>query len=252
MADEAVVHGPLPLSSAPAMSADELAECYPWPESGSWVRAMMVTTLDGAAAGPDALSNSVSSPVDQAVFQTTRRRADAVLIGAGTLRAERYTPMRAKPADRAAREAGGQTPAPVLVVASGSLDLPWHLPVWTESDQRPLVITAAGADPERLGEAEQHAQVVVVDQLTPRLIIDALTERQLTRITCEGGPRLLRDLVAADVVDEADITVSPVFAGTGNSPHTPALPQVSTFRLVHVLHGESTLMMRYLAQGREG
>ena len=211
---------------------------------------MMVTTLDGAAVGPDRLSGSVSSPADQLIFNAVRRDADAVLIGAGTLRAEQYTPMRAKPADAARREAAGQLPAPVVAVVSGSLDLPWELPLWHESACQPIVLTRTGAGPEQLATAREHAEVIVLDQTAPDAIIDALVGRKLTRIVCEGGPRLLRDLVAADLVDEADITVSPVFAGTALSPDTAALPQVTEFRLAHALYGDDTMMMRYLAQGR--
>jgi len=241
------VYGPLPLTGGDPLTGDEVAAAYPWPEARVWVRAMMVTTLDGAATGPDGLSGSVSSPADQLVFNAVRRHADAVLIGAGTMRAEQYTPMRAKPADTAAREAAGQSPAPVIVVVSGSLNLPWDLPVWRESACRPLVITSTHVDAGQRELAGEHATVISLDDVTPTAIVEALVERQLTRIVCEGGPRLLHDLVAANLVDEADITVSPVFAGTATSPPTPALAQVDTFKLAHVLHGDGALMMRYLA-----
>jgi riboflavin biosynthesis pyrimidine reductase len=80
----------------------------------------------------------------------------------------------------------------------------------------------------------------------PRSFVDALVGLGLTRIVCEGGPRLLRDLVAADLVDEADITVSPTFTGTAHSPETESLPDVSHFELHHVLTEDGFLMGRYL------
>ncbi|MGH3266694.1 MAG: dihydrofolate reductase family protein, partial [Trebonia sp.] len=177
------------------LTDDQVADAYPWPASGPWVRAMMITTLDGAAAGPDGLSGSLSSTADQAVFNAVRRHADAVLIGAGTLRAERYTPMRAKPADARRRAMDGQRAAPTVVVVSGSLALPWSLPLWTQSTHRPLVLTSTATDPRRLEEARTRAEVIAVPQLTPQAIIDAMIERRLTRIVCEGGPRLLHELV---------------------------------------------------------
>ncbi|HWC22974.1 MAG TPA: dihydrofolate reductase family protein [Flexivirga sp.] len=250
MSEAVPVHGPLPLTDADRLSEEDLLRAYPWPAAGPWVRAMMVTTLDGAAAGPDRLSGSVSSPADQLIFNAVRRDADAVLIGAGTLRAEQYTPMRAKPADASRREAAGQAPAPVVAVVSGSLQLPWELPFWRESTCKPVVLTAVDAAPGPLATAREHADVIVLERTSPQAIIDALVARNLTRIVCEGGPHLLRDLVAADLVDEADITVSPVFAGTEKSPTTAALPQVTEFRLAHALHGDNTMMMRYLAPGR--
>lgn len=251
MSEAGPVHGPLPLTGTNTLTEEDLLRSYPWPGSTRWVRAMMVTTLDGAAVGPDGLSGSVSSPADQLIFNAVRRDADAVLIGAGTLRAEEYTPMRAKPADSERREAAGQLPAPVVAVVSGSLELPWELPIWHESACRPIVLTEVGAaDAGRLATAREHADVIELEQTSPQAIVDALLERKLTRIVCEGGPHLLRDLVAADLVDEADITVSPVFAGTEKSPSTSSLPKVTEFRLAHALYGDDTMMLRYLAQGR--
>lgn len=232
------------------LTDQEVAQSYPWPNSGRWVRAMMVTTLDGAAAGSDGLSGSVSSDADQLVFSAVRRYADAVLIGSGTLRAEEYTPMRADPENAQHRAADGQLSAPVVAVVSGSLKLPWHLPIWSESTHRPLVITQTGAHPDRLAVAQQHAQVIVLPEVTPHSVVAALVERGLRRIICEGGPQLLRNLVEADMVDEADITLAPVFAGTATSPSTTALPDVAHFHLAQVLQGDGTLMMRYLAPGR--
>jgi riboflavin biosynthesis pyrimidine reductase len=236
--------------AAADLSDDELLALYPWPQSGTWVRAMMVETLDGAAAGADGLSGSISSPVDQRVFNTVRRHADVVLIGAGTMRAEQYTPMRAKDADAEARTAAGQLPAPVIAVVSRSLELPWNLPVWSESTERPLVITGSSADPGALAEAEAHAEIVALDQLVPEAIIEVLGDRDLGRILCEGGPRLLRDLTAAGLVDEADITISPLIAGTGKSPETGVLPVAARFGLAHVLTDDDHLMVRYVVEAR--
>ncbi len=233
-----------------SLSEQEVADRYPWPDDQPWVRAMMVTTLDGAAAGPDGLSGSVSSSADQLVFNAVRRYADAVLIGAQTIRAEQYSPMKAKPEDAARRAEAGQSPAPVIAVVTGSLDLPWQLPVWSESTNRPIVITRETADPERLATARQHADVLTLPALTPDHIIDALVGRGLRRIVCEGGPSLLRDLLAADRVDEADITLSATFSGTEHSPVTTALPEVKSFRLVQVLEQDDFLMTRHLGQGR--
>ncbi|GAA1740194.1 dihydrofolate reductase family protein [Aeromicrobium alkaliterrae] len=221
-----------------------LTGLYAWPE-GPWVRAMMATTLDGAAAGADGVSGSVSSDADRLVFLEVRRRADAVLVGAGTIRAEQYTPMVAKDADRDARQAAGQLPAPVLAVVSRSLDLPWELPVWSESTHRPLVLTDGSASPERQAAAEGRVEVVNLPDLEPRRIVQALVDRGLPHVVCEGGPRLLRDLLAAGVVDEADITVSPMFVGTDASPSTPVLPEAVRAELAGVLVGDDFLMTRY-------
>ncbi len=231
-----------------ALTDEQVVAAYPWPASRRWVRAMMVTTLDGAAAGPDGLSGSISGDADQAVFAAVRRHADAVLIGAGTLRAERYKPMLARKDDAEARREAGLATAPRLVIVSGSLELPWSEPVFSESELPPLILTGTNADPAALARVPETCEVVTLagDTLDAAAILGAMEERGLRRIVCEGGPTLLHELVAAGLLDEADITVSPVFTGTNMSPHTPGLRDVAEFELAQVLTADGFLMARYL------
>jgi riboflavin biosynthesis pyrimidine reductase len=235
-------------ASRPGLSADDVRDAYPWPADRRWVRAMMVTTLDGAAAGPDGLSGSISSDVDKAVFNAVRRLAGVVLVGAGTVRAEGYGPMRAKPEDAEARAAAGLAPAPVLAIVSGSLDLDFTGELFAESTERPLVVTGSDPDPERAELARRHGELVVTAEERPgaEAVLQALEEHGHRRVVCEGGPTLLESLVAADLLDEADITVSPTFAGTAQTPRTSGLDAVAGFELAHVLHAESFLMCRYV------
>jgi len=247
-----------------SLTDDDVRDAYPWPTgptgpTGStgdqpWVRAMMVTTLDGAAAGPDGLSGSISSPVDKAVFHAVRRLAGAVLVGAGTVRAEGYGPVRATPQDAEARAAAGLAPAPVLAIVSGSLDLDFEGPLFAGSTVRPIVISGSAPDPDRVSVAREHCDLALTEDARPSAhsILRALTDRGLRRIVCEGGPTLLESLVAADLLDEADITVSPTFAGTDRTPRTSGLDAVAGFELAHVLHAESFLMCRYVRPGRDG
>lgn len=225
--------------------AEDLLELYPWPVNGRWVRAMMVTTLDGAAVGPDGLSGSISSGVDRLVFDSVRRLADVVLVGAGTIRAERYRPMRAKPADADRRRQEGLSPAPRLALLSASLDFDWAEPMWVESTHPPLIFTVAGNP--RADEARRHAELVELpgERVDVAAVVAALADRGLDRIDCEGGPKLLNELLARELVDEADITVSPTFAGTELSPTTAGL-ELARFSLAHVLSAEDFLMLRYL------
>jgi riboflavin biosynthesis pyrimidine reductase len=213
------------------LTEDEVVAAYPWPEGRRWVRAMMVTTLDGAAVGPDGLSGSISGEADKAVFNAVRREADVVLIGAGTMRAERYGPFRNR-----AR----------IAIASQSLDLPWDERLFTESAERPIILTAPDADPDRVAEAEETCQVVVVEGDTPASYVVALEQLGLPRIVCEGGPNLLGQLVEAGLVDEADITVSPTMAGNAQTPEVATFRDVAGFDLAHVLTEDGFLMCRYL------
>lgn len=230
---------------------DAVRDSYPWPAGERWVRAMMVTTLDGAAAGSDGLSGSISSAVDRAVFDAVRRLAGAVLVGAGTVRAEGYGPMRAKPEDAEARAAAGLAPAPVLAIVTGSLDLDFDGELFRGSTMRPLIITGADPDPDRAAAAREHCDLVATeeDRPTAASLLQVLEDRGLLHVVCEGGPTLLETLVAAGLLDEADITLSPSFAGTAQTPRTSGLESVVGFELAHVLQAESFLMCRYLCAG---
>ncbi len=146
-----MLHGP----TVGPVADDDLSDAYPWPDTTDrpYVRAMMVTTLDGAAAVDDGLSGSVSGGADRAVLRAVRRFADVVLVGGGTIKAEGYGPLRARDEDAARREQQGQAAAPVLVVVSGSLDLPLGEGSFADSDVTPIVFTSEQADPARVAEA---------------------------------------------------------------------------------------------------
>jgi riboflavin biosynthesis pyrimidine reductase len=228
----------------------ELVGLFAWPDRGRWLRAMMVATLDGSPVGPDGRSRSISSPADREVLATTRRLADVVLIGAGTFRAERYGPMRARPEDESARAAAGLAVAPRLAMVSASLDLPWEERTFAESTLPPIVVTTESADPDRLALARQAADVIALPgaSVDPGAMLAALADRGLERVVCEGGPRLLADLARAGLVDEADITLSPLFTSGGQVPTGTAPPVPQRFGLEQVVvDDDGFLFTRYVA-----
>ena len=188
---------------------DDVASRYPWP-AGRWVRAMMVMGLDGATVGPDGGSRSLSGPADLAALLAIRSHCDAVVIGAETLRVERYKPFRAKPELQASRAAEGLDVAPRLVIVSASLKLPWEEAVFTDSALSPLVVTVAGHDAQWLDRARAHAEVIVSPgpRVDPAWLLDELYARGLCRIVCEGGRGLLTSFADAGVIDEWDVTIS--------------------------------------------
>lgn len=201
----------------PELTAEDpltLAEIYTWP-SGWWVRAMMVQTLDGAFFGPDGKSRSISSDRDREVLVEARRLADVVLVGAQTIRAERYRPMVAKPEWQSARTVIGAASAPVVAIVSASLDLPWDEPMFGESTITPLVFTDGSASIDRTRharEVEAAGRVEIIEcESLPRDVLRVLRDRGFLRIVCEGGPRLLRDLFPE--IDEIDLTIAPMILG---------------------------------------
>lgn len=207
---------------------------YPWPSSGPWVRAVMVMGLDGATIGSDGRSKSLSGPADLATLLAIRSHADAVVIGAETLRVERYKPFRARPEFQDSRAAQGLAVAPRLVIVSASLRLPWEEPVFTQSAQRPVVATVAGHGEDQLDDAHSHADLLVApgSRVDPAWLLDQLLALGLQRIACEGGHRLLESFADAGVVDEWDVTLSGV---VGNS----------RFELEDAIEEEGFLFTRY-------
>ena len=92
---------PLPTDVRDAAVDDTgaLAAAYAYPDLGdgrAWLRANMVTSIDGAVQGPDGRSGSLSPPADRRLLGLLRALADVVLAGAGTVRTERYGPAAEK------------------------------------------------------------------------------------------------------------------------------------------------------------
>jgi riboflavin biosynthesis pyrimidine reductase len=168
----------------------------------AYVRLNMVTSLTGAAWGPDGTSDTLTSRIDRRVLGVIRAEADVVLVGAQSVRAEGYV------VPRAARLA--------VVTASGDLEGHRLVPGEDAVPDRVLVLCSEHVA-ERLSEREpvHGPQVVPVpgpDRLTPRAIIDTLVSRGLRRIVCEGGPSLATQLADAGLIDEFCITITPVIS----------------------------------------
>ncbi|HEU4598119.1 MAG TPA: dihydrofolate reductase family protein, partial [Solirubrobacterales bacterium] len=137
------------------------------PEPGTTTVAEIVAGFDPAAAAPadrpyvytnfaltidghatiEGRSGAIGSDADTAMLVGLRMRADAVMIGAGTLRAEGYGQIIRDPAKRAQRERDGLSPEPLMVLVSERLAIPWTAPLFTEGAGRVLIFTAAADEP---------------------------------------------------------------------------------------------------------
>jgi riboflavin biosynthesis pyrimidine reductase len=214
----------------------DLAAAYAVPD-GRHVRVNFVSSLDGAAT-LDGRSGGLSGPGDRTVFHLLRTLADVVLVGAGTVRAEGYGP---------ARDDGERAPA--IAVVSRSLALDPGARLFTESAVRPIVLTSAGS-PEPMRRAlHEVADVIVAGDadVEPAAALDALADRGLAHVICEGGPHLFGQLLAAGVVDELCLTLSPTLAGGSAGRIVDGVRDQTTvpMRLQHVLEDGGHLFLRY-------
>ncbi|WP_316772152.1 pyrimidine reductase family protein [Streptomyces sasae] len=234
-------------------SLAELALAYAYPESAGrevWLRANMVSTLDGAGQH-DGRSQPISGAADMRIFGTLRALADVVLVGAETVRQEGYRPVRARAEFAAARAAAGQGQAAAVAVVSASLDLDFSVPLFTSPPVPTLVLTGAAAAPDRVAAAEQAgARVVIAGDgkgVDPARAVRALAGLGHTRLLTEGGPRLLGQFVAADVLDELCLTISPMLTA-GDAQRISGGPRVAVphrFELVSLLEEAGFLFGRY-------
>jgi riboflavin biosynthesis pyrimidine reductase len=227
-----------------------LAEFYAYPDAADgspWLRGNMVASLDGAA-WLDGHSEGLSSAADKRVFGVLRALADAVVVGAETVRAEGYRPARAREAFAAARKARGQGPAPVIVVVSGRLLLDFSAPLFTEPLVRTVVVTVEAAPAEQRLAAERVADVINAGEtrVDAARMVRALAERGLTRLLTEGGPRLLAQCAAAGVLDELCLTLSPLLTG-GDAPRIMNGEHMAArrLRLAGLLEEDGYLFARY-------
>jgi riboflavin-specific deaminase-like protein len=179
------------------------------PDGRPYLVVNMVSTLDGKAT-IDWRTRGLSSELDRALFHHLRTQADAVMVGAGTARTERYGRIVKTDELREKRRKEGLEPDPLTVIVSARLDLPADLPLLQEPDQRVAIATGSDARLEGVRAAVEYLQVG--DDL-PLLMARLRDEYGVRSVLCEGGPTLNSHLLAADLVDELFLSLSPKLSG---------------------------------------
>ena len=225
------------------------------------VVADMVATADGRAA-VDGRSVALGHPEDRALLRELRAAADAILVGTGTLAAERYASLLDDEA-RERRVAEGRPPHPLVVTISRRLDLPIAAaPIFSEPGVPILAFAEAAAPAEAVPSAgavpsaePPPLPAVAADLEVVRLpaplsfadVLAALRARGVKGVLCEGGPSLLRRLVAEDQLDDLCLTVAPLLAA-GGGPSVLAgevLPGLPRLRLRDVHRADDHLFLHY-------
>ena len=179
------------------------------------VVAAMIASADGRTA-VKGRSVGLGQPADRALLRELRTAVDAILVGTGTLRAERYANLL-DPDQRANRIASGLEPEPVVATVSRRLDMATDIPLLAEPTARVQVYTEAEGEVPTQG-AWVSAHRFEPGGLTMAAILEHLRrERGAQAILCEGGPTLLRELVAAQCIDDLLLTVAPLLVA-GDAP----------------------------------
>ncbi len=231
----------------PVTVEQQLDSYRPWEEAREdrpYVAVNFAATVDGRAtiAG---VSGPIGSAADTAMLAGLRTRFDAVMIGGGTMRAERYGRPVPSQERRERRERIGLPHDPLMVIVSGRLDLPWDAPMFTEGAGRVLIFTVAEAEPP-----ETATSVRVVRQNGAVDLAAALRhlrqECGIRALLCEGGPRLHAELQAGALVDDLFLTIAPKLVG-GEAPRIieGELPGVAALELAWLLEENGELFARY-------
>jgi riboflavin-specific deaminase-like protein len=219
----------------------------PAPADRPWLLLNMVTSTDGAIS-VGGRSGSLGSDADHQVFRAIRAVGDVIIAAGGTVRAEGYGPPKPSEAVRAARTARGQAPYPRMVVVSGSLDLDETSTYFTEAPEPPLVYTAASASPERLAALRAVADVQIAGdhQVDLAVMAEHLGSLGVRCAVVEGGGILNGHLLAADLIDELNLTVAPMLVGgTARRAVSSADEFPRHLRLAHLWESEGNLLARY-------
>ena len=201
-----------------------------WPDR-PWVTMVMISSLDGGVA-VDGVSGGLGGPADHERFVGARRRADGIVVGAGTVSAEDYRPS-----------------AVPIAVLSRSLSLDPAHRLFGDPEHRPLLFTthaAATIHGPRFGE---RAEIVDLGEtVEPAEVLAELRRRGMRSVVLEGGPTINGQFLAADVVDEILLTISPLALG-GDGPRLsvgPALGGDHRFAVGRVLLADDLVFVRYL------
>jgi len=214
-------------SSIPSPPAPPVSPPPPSAPARPRVLLNMVSTVDGRAT-IGGRSGPIGNSADRELFHALRTVVDAVVVGAGTARAEHYGRLVREPAARELRRTRGLAEEPLACIVSGRLALTGDIPLLADRQARVAILTpsdaslavADGADVADGKDVADRADIAYVraKRADGRLDLPGclaqLRERFAVRtLMCEGGPHLNGQLLAAGLVDELFLSFAPKLAG---------------------------------------
>ncbi len=234
---------------------------FPVQNTRPYVLINMVASLDGKTT-IDGKAGTIGSPTDRLIMRTLRARVDAVMVGSGTLRAEKL--RLDVPEDLArARTSLGLKPQPLAIIVAGSNDIPLEENLLGSSPDNLLILTSPETPKERFSALSSHARIEVIEpevEASSGLRLDLVralkTLKQLYAVgvlLVEGGPSLNHTLVSSGLADELFLTLSPKLLGGDRSKplaiveDAASLPtkESSTARLISIHLCNHELFLRY-------
>lgn len=206
-------------------------DARPRPTGRPWVTLVMISSIDGAVA-VDGVSAGLGAPSDHRRFVAARRRADAIIVGSGTVEDEDYRPA-----------------ASPIAVLTRSLSLDPTRRLFGDPAQTPLLYTTDQAARTRGAAFDGVAEVIALgDSVDATTVLADLDRRGMHDVVLEGGPTINSLFLEADVVDEVLMSFAPLMVG-GDGPR---ITDGGTFRPARrfvtdrVLLADDIVFVRYL------
>jgi 5-amino-6-(5-phosphoribosylamino)uracil reductase len=193
------------------------------PADRPYIAVNMVSSADGKAT-LEGRTAPMSAPVDRELFHHLRTQADGILVGAGTVRIERYGKVTKTDELQAKRESQGVRADAIAAIVTRSGDLPEDLPLLRDAPESVRLIS-------HLREG-----------------LNQLRSEGVRSLLCEGGPHLNSSLLAEGLLDELFLTIAPTIAGPGESltiVEGLSLPEAKELELLTVYEADGHLFMRY-------
>ncbi|MFF6827958.1 dihydrofolate reductase family protein [Streptomyces longwoodensis] len=204
-------------------------------------------SLDGFLddTGPERLL--LSSPADFDRVDEVRASVDAILIGAGTLRADNPRLLVNSAGRRAARVAAGRPAYPLKVTVSASGDLDPAARFWHTGGDKLLLTTDRGADRARAAGIAADVAALGPDLDWRRALEHLHDVRGVRRLMVEGGGTIHTQLLQQGLADELQLVLAPLFVGDPDAPRLfgPGTYQGGRLRLVETRRIEDVVLMRY-------
>ena len=227
------------------------------PSVRPFVTANFALTWDARISTRKRTPSDFSSPQDKRRLLEIRAECDAILVSAATLAADNMS-MGLPAADlRAARKSRRQREYPLRVVISRSGRIDPGLRIF-QHDFSPIVIFATALMPAKTRTAlAGKADLWLYDEAVDfRDLLETLRrEYRIRRVVCEGGSQIFRALLAADLVDELNVTLCPrIFGGkdapTLTGPAGDFLPKGVPLILKKMQVREGECFLQYRVTGR--
>jgi riboflavin-specific deaminase-like protein len=218
------------------------------PEHRPYLVLNMVASVDGAAT-LTGRSGPLSNPADRQLFHELRTQVDAIMVGAGTVRVERYGRLVEDPRLRERRAGRGLASDPLAVVVSGRLTLTPELPLLADPHSRVVVLTASQAELTGCAAQVSYLRSEPGQELDLAVLLGRLrTEFGVRSVLCEGGPTLNAALLPAGLVDELFLAVAPMLTGGPEAltiVERTSLAEPVGLDLVWLLESQGCLFARY-------